>query len=132
MIHQLSVTNTNIYLDEIELKGVLKDFPNIHQIKGIGVYRISDVMFCNISGVLMVYIAQGKVQKMTFTSFNAIDIYDIPNTPREFITYKEKVLDYLSEKYRRRSDYEFFNRKYNFKVVTGDNDISILVGRRTI
>ncbi len=132
MIHLLSVTNSNIYLDERVMADEIRRYTKTKKINAVEVYRVTDVMFCNISGVLMVYVVRGDVQKMTFTSLNAIDILNIPNTPREFLTYKDKVLDYLSEKYRQKSEYEFFNRNFDFQVVACDTNINILVKRRAI
>jgi hypothetical protein len=110
----------------------IKRYTKTKKINAVEVYRVTDVMFCNISGVLMVYVVRGDVQKMTFTSLNAIDILNIPNTPREFLTYKDKVLDYLSEKYRQKSEYEFFNRNFDFQVAVCNTNINILVKRRAI
>ena len=132
MIHSLSVTNSHIYLDEVDIIEEIKKCPQHQQINNLYVYTVTEVMFCNISGVLTVYVEQGKVKEMVFNCYDAISIFNVPNTPREFSVYKDLILKELTDKYRQKSgENQFFNRNFDFTVTASDSKISVLIKRRS-
>lgn len=141
MIHSLSVTNSHIYLDEVDIIEEIKKCPQHQQINNFSpcnggyslyVYTVTEVMFCNISGVLTVYVEQGAVKEMVFNCYDAISIFNVPNTPREFSVYKDLILKELTDKYRQKSEEnQFFNRNFDFTVTASDSNISVLIKRRS-
>jgi len=132
VIHSLSVTNSHIYLDEIDIIEQIKKCPKHQQINNVYVYDIAEVMFCNVSGVLTVYVEQGTVKEMVFNCYDAISIFNVPNTPKTFSGYKDLILRELTDKYRMKSEEnQFFNRSFDFIVTAGDSNISILIKRRS-
>ena len=133
MIHQLSVTNSHIYLDEDNLLEVLKNYPQKQIQPDLYVYTVTEVMFCSISGVLMVYVDKGDIRELVFNCYDAISIFNIPNTPSVFSQYKNTLIEELTQKYREKSEEnQFFNRNFDFTVTASDNNISVLIKRRTI
>ena len=135
MIYNLSVTNNQIYIECIPILKFLKSFEDdlCYEIEnGIKIYTITNIVFCNISGILNIYITNNEIIKLVFTVYNAINIYNVPNIPINFETTINLIKTNLKQKYRQINDLNFFNKKFTFTITHNEFNMSILISNRIL
>lgn len=131
MIYYLSVTNKQIYIDNIPILKFLGSYDISYEIQnGIKTYTITNVVFCNISGVLNIHIDNNNQIKLLFTVYNTINIYNLPNITNNFETTINLIKNNLSNKYRKVNELNFYNKTYTFIITHNEFNLSILISNR--
>ena len=131
MIYYLSVTNKQIYIDNIPILKFLGSYDISYEIQnGIKTYTIVNVVFCNISGVLNIHIDRNNQIKLLFTVYNAINIYNLPNITNNFETTINLIKNNLGMKYRKVNELNFYNKTYTFTITHNEFNLSILISNR--
>ena len=130
MLYHLRITNNKIYINDISIMNILNTIKYEEYNNKLKVYTITNVVFCNNSGILTVYVLNNQIKNMIFTIYNLINIYNIPNIPNEFEYTFDKIVLNLQKTYRQIDKKHYFNKKFRFTISTNLNNISILITKR--
>ena len=90
------------------------------------IYELDEICFCGAMGKLIVYVVQGKIYKLAFSCINIHNIFGI--SP-DFDAYNTFLAE-MEENYRQQNKNEFYNKRFEFKILKNDNNfVTIIRGR---
>ena len=127
MLKMLNISNRSVTIDNINIRSYIKKLDYI-TINGLIIYEIPEVCFCGANGKLTVYTKQGCIRKLSFLALNPLNIYDISSS-FNFDAY-DTFLANLKGNYRQKSETEFYNRNFDFKLIANNNNYMIIVKGR--
>ena len=126
MLKTLRISNKKISIDNMEILKYIKKF-NYIKLNELNIYDIPEVFFNGATGKLTIYMQQGQIYKMSFLCINAHNVFEISS---DFDAYNTFLAN-MKENYRQQNDNEFYNKRFDFKILKNDNNfMTIIRGRR--
>lgn len=132
MIYNLIISNKVIYINTIPLIEFLNNWNNFEIKKNLKIYTIPNTVFCNISGILTIYVINNECYKLLFTSFNAANIYNIQTIKYDFEYTLAVLKNNLKAKYRIINENKYFNKQFTFTLTYNENNFALLISQRYV